>query len=89
MEPERFTLYILHSQFLNRFYIGYTSIDLNDRLDKHLSNHSGYTSKAKDWVIVYSEEFSDKKLAIAREKQVKGWKSSLKIRQLIESKSNY
>ncbi|TAG37573.1 MAG: hypothetical protein EAZ31_11325 [Cytophagia bacterium] len=35
MEAEKFTFYILQSDFLIRFYIGYKSIDLNDRLKKY------------------------------------------------------
>jgi putative endonuclease len=32
-------------------------MDVKARLQKHLGNHSGYTAKAKDWKIVFSEQF--------------------------------
>ena len=74
--------YILHSAELDRFYIGSTS-DLAGRLERHLMNHKGFTSKAKDWEIIYIEEFETKTLAMKRERQIKSWKSANKIRELI------
>ncbi len=59
--------YILYSKFLNQYYIGHTSEGLEERLRKHLSNHSGFTGKSKDWIIVYSEEFETKSLAYKRD----------------------
>ncbi len=50
---------------------------------EHLSNHKGFTSKAKDWKIVYSEAFSSKELAHLREREIKKWKSRKKIERLI------
>ncbi len=76
-------LYILFSQSLSRFYVGHTTQTPEERLKKHLTDHDGFTAKAKDWTIVYMETFEDKKLALARERQIKSWKSSKKIQQLI------
>ena len=73
---------ILHSAKLDRFYIGFTS-NLEARFQKHLSNHKGYTSRAKDWEIVYSEKFESKIEAEKREKQIKNWKSKQMIIKLI------
>ncbi len=64
-------LYILRSEALNKFYIGHTCEDLSSRLKKHLSNHKGFTSKAKDWVLFYTEEYATKELAYTRELEVK------------------
>lgn len=47
-------VYILYSKDLDRYYIGSTS-DIQPRLTKHLSEHSGFTGKAKDWEIVWTE----------------------------------
>ena len=77
-----FYFYILYSEKLDKFYIGYTS-DLQDRLRKHNSNHKGFTGKVEDWDIVYSEEYTSKELAYARERQVKKWKSKVRIKELI------
>jgi len=77
--------YILFSEILDSYYIGHTSESIEERLRKHLSNHSGYTSKAKDWMIVYFEEYESKSLAYKRELEVKKWKSKIRIKKLIES----
>ena len=63
-------IYILYSNSLDLYYIG-TSANPEERLKKHLSNHKGFTSKAKDWLICYSEAFELKTEALKREKQLK------------------
>jgi putative endonuclease len=83
-----FTTYILYSEFLNKYYIGYTGDDVRVRLTKHLANHKGFTAKAKDWIIVYTETFPTKANAMKRERQIKGWKSSGRIKELITRSSN-
>ncbi|WP_034964985.1 GIY-YIG nuclease family protein [Chryseobacterium sp. FH1] len=80
-----FQFYILFSETLNKFYVGHTSEELDERLRKHLSSHSGFTAKAKDWKIVYSEKFTDKSSAYKRELKIKSWKSKVKIIELIKS----
>ena len=77
-------LYILHSKSLDRYYIGSTS-NLEERFRKHLSNHKGFTSKSKDWGIVYREEFPSNKEAQARERWVKNQKSRKMIEELIKT----
>ncbi|MES2545776.1 MAG: GIY-YIG nuclease family protein [Bacteroidota bacterium] len=78
--------YILYSQFLDKYYIGHTSESLEERLRKHLSNHSGFTSRTKDWIIVYFEECETKSLAYKREMEVKNWKSKTRIQKLISTR---
>jgi putative endonuclease len=63
--------YILYSDSLDKFYIGHTEDDLEERLRKHNSNHKGFTGKKHDWRIVYSEIFENKSMAYAREREVK------------------
>ena len=77
-------VYILYSVSLDLYYIG-SSANLEVRLRKHLSDHKGFTSKAKDWIIYYSECFPGKTEALKREKQLKSWKSREKIIQLIQT----
>ena len=84
MSTTHFT-YILFSVQLNRYYIGSCSVDLGERLRKHLSNHKGYTGKAKDWEVVYFEEFDNVSNARKRELQIKKWKSRKMIEALITS----
>ena len=40
--------YILYSKSIDHFYIGHTGEDPHERLRKHLSDHKGFTSRAKD-----------------------------------------
>ncbi|WP_338063644.1 GIY-YIG nuclease family protein [Algoriphagus faecimaris] len=42
--------------------------------------HIKITSRAKDWRLVYSEVYSNKSEAYARERLVKSWKSKKKSR---------
>jgi putative endonuclease len=78
----KYLTYILYSASLDKFYIGHTGDELNERLRRHLSDHDGFTSKAKDWKITYFEEFEFKQEAYARERQIKSWKSKKLIKQL-------
>jgi len=80
-----FTVYILFSETADRFYIGFTSGPVEERLRKHLSNHSGFTAKTKDWKIVHTEQFENKSEALRREKEIKNWKSKSRILKLISS----
>ena len=77
------SVYILFSETLNKYYIGSTVCLPEERLKKHLSDHKGYTGKAKDWKVVFTEEFPDKHQALIREKQIKSWKSRKIIEKLI------
>jgi putative endonuclease len=75
--------YILFSPTVNKYYIGATCDNLEERLRKHNSNHKGFTSNTSDWVIVYFEKFEDKDGAFNREKEIKDWKSRVRIEKLI------
>ena len=79
-------VYILYSATKNKFYIGFTSDDLEERIRKHNSNHKGFTGNVNDWVLSYSEAFELKADAFAREREIKKWKSRKKIEELIRSK---
>ena len=81
---QHFYTYILYSDSLDSFYIGYTA-DIDSRLDKHNTKHKGFTAKASDWRIVYTEKFISKSDVMVREKQIKAWKSKKKIKILINS----
>ena len=81
----QYKVYILFSAILNKYYVGYTGDDLNERLRKHNSNHKGFTGKTGDWKIVYQEYFQLKSDASNREIEIKKWKSRKKIENLIQS----
>ncbi|OIQ97355.1 hypothetical protein GALL_206140 [mine drainage metagenome] len=54
-----------------------------ERLKKHNSNHKGFTGKFNDWKIIYTETFDKKSDAMKREKEIKNWKSRIKVEKLI------
>ncbi len=83
-----YTVYILYSGKLDRYYIGYTS-DVQDRLLKHNRMSKGYTSRGIPWDLVYTELFKDKKSAILRERQLKKWKNRERIESLIRAASEH
>jgi putative endonuclease len=65
-------------------YIGVTG-DLLRRVREHKENRvPGFTARYRVTELVYFEAFGDIRIAIAREKQLKGWLRSRKI-ALIES----
>ncbi|HYR98036.1 MAG TPA: GIY-YIG nuclease family protein [Gemmatimonadales bacterium] len=67
-------------------YTGITN-DLARRVDEHKRSLTpGFTSRYHITRLVYFEEFGDVRDAIAREKQLKGWVRSRKVR-LIEQKN--
>ncbi|MEY5047552.1 MAG: hypothetical protein RLZZ175_911 [Bacteroidota bacterium] len=70
--------YILYSTSNDKYYVGHTS-NLVERLRKHNSNHKGFTGNINDWKVVYSEQYSSKSEAFAREREVKAWKSRKRI----------
>jgi len=77
-------VYILFSASLDLYYIG-SAADPYTRLLKHLANHKGFTSRAKDWIICYTEFYDSKSKALSRERQLKSWKNRNLIQQLIFS----
>ena len=81
-----YTFYILFSSARNKYYVGHTGDRIEERLRKHNSNHMGYTGKVRDWEIVYAELYHLKEEAYRREREVKGWKSRIKIKNLVRKK---
>lgn len=78
-----FTVYILFSTKRNSYYAGYTSEKIEERIRKHISNHSGFTGGIDDWKLLHSENFDKKSNAIMREKEIKNWKSRKMLEKLI------
>ncbi len=69
---KRYWVYILRCSD-DSYYTGSTS-DLDQRLiDHQYKKYDGYTSRRLPVVLVFSEEFSDAKLAVSFEKQIKEW----------------
>jgi len=79
-----YLVYILHSASLDKFYVGYTGDNLEERVRRHLSNHKGFTASAKDWTVAHTEEYATKEAACNRELTIKAWKSKKIIKELVE-----
>ncbi len=65
-----FIVYAIYAPEFKKIYIGYTA-DIERRLFEHNHALSGFTARFKPWILVYSEEVSDKPNAMKREKQLK------------------
>ena len=81
-----YCIYIIYSTKLDRYYIGYTA-DVNKRLAEHNTGISTFTSKAADWTIRYTENFTTRELAQKREMEIKRKKSRKYIEWLIQKTS--
>ncbi|MEY3678369.1 MAG: hypothetical protein RI924_510 [Bacteroidota bacterium] len=77
-----YQVYILFSPSRNRYYIG-SSSQLAQRIQKHNTQHAGFTGGSGDWVLKFAESFQTKEEALQREKQIKKWKSRVLIEKLI------
>ncbi len=76
-----YIVYILYSQSLDRFYVGFTN-DLTRRLAEHNRIKGKYTDSGIPWEIVYSEKFTSKSEAMIREQFIKSKKSHSFIQEL-------
>jgi len=75
-------VYIIYSSARDRYYVG-SCEDVDKRLIKHNTNHSGFTGKVLDWAVKRTEDYANKTDALKREKQLKAWKSRKMIEKLI------
>ncbi|MCB9195134.1 MAG: GIY-YIG nuclease family protein [Flavobacteriales bacterium] len=66
-----YTVYILYSVLGNKFYTGYTSTNIDERIRKHKSNHKGFTGKYLDWETVFTFKTSEKNEALRLEQKIK------------------
>jgi putative endonuclease len=83
MSERRFFVYILANNS-RTLYVGMTN-DLARRVGEHASHEvPGFTQKYGVDQLVYFEEYGKAIDAIAREKEIKGWRRDKKI-ALIES----
>ena len=74
MREHRYWVYIMTSSSLSAMYIGATN-DLGRRVAEHRAGlGSEFAKKYKVTRLVYAEEYEQIEEAIAREKQLKGWK---------------
>jgi putative endonuclease len=83
-----FTVYIIYSGKIDKYYIGF-SADIAERLLKHNRSVRGFSSTGKPWSLVYTEHFRVKKNAMEREKQLKNWKNRERLIALIKKGSEH
>jgi len=77
-------VYIIYSAKLNKYYVGHTG-NIATRLLQHNTGESAFTSKADDWIVMYSEKFDSREAAHKRELEIKRKKSRKYIEWLISS----
>src|SRR5690348_6488330 len=77
-------VYILRSESSGRFYIGCAE-DPRTRLSEHNRGQTKSTRGRGPWLLVYQEQFRTCSQALARERQLKSWKSHRSIQELIDS----
>ena len=84
-----FTVNILYSIKLDKYYIGQT-IDLAERIDLHKIKYfkHSFTAKAEDWTLIFTLECESRKEALFIEKYIKQMKSRKYIENLIKKPEN-
>ncbi|WP_370281134.1 GIY-YIG nuclease family protein [Robiginitalea marina] len=65
-----YLVYVLYSKKLNRYYVGNTQ-NLEDRLQRHNTGGSKYTSRGIPWNLVRCFECSTRSEAVRLERQIK------------------
>ena len=73
-----FTVYILESERLGKYYVGSTS-DVEARILRHNQGRSKYTKSGMPWRLVYTEDYATRSEAVNRERQIKRRKSLVYI----------
>ena len=79
----KYWVYILQSEVAGRYYIGSTG-NIEDRLERHNGGRSKATKSGRPWRLVYTETFSTRPEAVARETQLKKGKSRVRIQELVK-----
>lgn len=79
-----FTVYVLQSEKIGKYYIGSTD-NLEDRLIRHNRGYSKYTKNKGPFKVVYKEEFKTRSEARKKEYYLKSLKSKVMIEKLINA----
>ena len=79
----RYWVYIVGDKGATAVYIGVTN-DIVRRISEHkIGAVPGFTQRYKCNRLLYFEEYNNIKYAIAREKELKGWKRERKVNNII------
>ncbi|WP_445386651.1 GIY-YIG nuclease family protein [Robiginitalea sp. IMCC44478] len=66
----KYRVYVLYSNKLRSYYAGYTR-NLDDRIQRHNSGRSKYTSKGIPWILIKTFECESAIEAVRLEKKIK------------------
>jgi putative endonuclease len=66
----KYVVYILWSESLQQYYCGQTN-DFTDRINRHNSSQSKFTSQGAPWSVIKKIEVSDRSKAMQLEKKIK------------------
>ena len=69
-----FFVYILESEFVERYYVG-SAEDVNERLEVHNGSKAKWTKRYQPWDIVHTESFETRGEAVKRERALKRLKN--------------
>ena len=78
------TVYILHSKKIDKFYTGFTTESIEQRLEKHNNNYyeNKWTKQGQPWAVFYILECEHLKQAQSIEMHIKKMKSKKYIDNL-------
>jgi len=76
-----YTVYVLYSPRFDKVYIGYTSALEARMLSHNFLGHKGWTVRFRPWLLIYYENFDDKKKAMQRERSLKNGRNRRRIRE--------
>jgi putative endonuclease len=76
-------VYIIYSNKLKTLYIGYTE-DLKERMMRHNSGRSVFTSKGLPWTLAHYQAFAEKEDAQTEERFLKTGKGRERISYLLK-----
>ncbi|MDP3988282.1 MAG: GIY-YIG nuclease family protein [Candidatus Levybacteria bacterium] len=82
-------IYILTNMNNTTFYIGVTNNIFKRSFEHRVGINEGFTKKYKLKKLIYLEEYSDIKEAIAREKQLKNWHREWKLNLIKKVNPNF
>ncbi len=84
-----YQVYVLHSKLFDKIYIGYSS-NLLQRLKSHNElGTKGWTIKFRPWILIHTETYDSKAIALKREKELKSFRGRQYIRTMFLKISNY
>ncbi|MCH7675296.1 GIY-YIG nuclease family protein [candidate division KSB1 bacterium] len=78
----KYSLYIIHSDRLNSYYVG-ISQNVNSRIESHNSSAKGWTRRGRPWQIAFTKEFENRQEAHKWEQWIKAQKSKKLIEKII------